>query len=190
MKYDCAVYLATQVTALYTRFVVMKPWFNWLITAVVVANCAVLASPSYGMSAESLLMLNDLNFYCTIIFTVEMVMKLFALGFNGYLSDSFNVFDGFIVVISIVELFLPNGAGVSVFRSLRILRIIKLTQSFANFKRVITAILSVVPELANFFLLLLLFVFFFAVSHLGCNSQGVALWSQIPSLSNSRSCRP
>ena len=148
---------------LHTRFIVMKGWFNWLITLIVAFNCVVLASAGYPSTSEEEKTLDDLNFVCTIIFTVEMVMKMFALGFKGYASEAFNVFDGFIVLISFVEMFLPNGAGISVFRSLRILRIAKLTASFQNFRRVITTIMSVIPELTNFFFLLLFFTFFFAV---------------------------
>jgi hypothetical protein len=37
------------------------------------------------------------------IFAVEMCMKIFGLGFRGYVADTFNIFDGTIVVVSFVE---------------------------------------------------------------------------------------
>ena len=46
-----------------------------------------------------------MNFTFTMIFTVEMVVKLIALGINGYIKDKMNVFDGLIVIVSLIELF-------------------------------------------------------------------------------------
>ncbi len=40
------------------------------------------------------------NLIFTIIFTVELGIKLFALGLSGYIRDTMNVFDCIIVVIS------------------------------------------------------------------------------------------
>lgn len=42
----------------------------------------------------------------TGLFTVEMVLKLFALGFFKYVADSFNLFDGVVVILSLVEIIL------------------------------------------------------------------------------------
>ena len=67
---------------------------------------------------------------------VECAIKLKGLGFKDYGKDPFNLFDGFIVLISVLEFFLPDGgAGTSVFRALRILRVFKLSQSMENFRR-------------------------------------------------------
>ena len=35
-----------------------------------------------------------------------MVLKLFALGFFEYVADSFNLFDGIVVILSLVEIIL------------------------------------------------------------------------------------
>lgn len=56
---------------------------------------------------------------------MEMVLKLIASGLRGYLKSRWNIFDGFIVVISIVDLILElakigNGAGLSVLRTFRL----------------------------------------------------------------------
>lgn len=46
------------------------------------------------------------NYIFTGLFTVEMVLKLFALGFFEYVADSFNLFDGVVVILSLVEIIL------------------------------------------------------------------------------------
>ena len=46
------------------------------------------------------------NYVFTGLFTLEMVLKLFALGFFEYAADSFNIFDGIVVIMSLVEIIL------------------------------------------------------------------------------------
>ena len=46
------------------------------------------------------------NYVFTGLFTLEMVLKLFALGFFEYIADSFNIFDGAVVILSLVEIIL------------------------------------------------------------------------------------
>lgn len=55
-----------------------------------------------------------------------MVLKVTAFGPCGYVKSRWNIFDGFIVVISIVDLILErvvkvgSGAGLSVLRTFRL----------------------------------------------------------------------
>ena len=39
-----------------------------------------------------------------MIFAVEMIFKIYALGFKGYAREGFNLFDGVLVVVSIFDL--------------------------------------------------------------------------------------
>jgi hypothetical protein len=152
-----------QVFQIYCRWLINKGWFGHIITFVVLFNCAVLGYDHYGMSESMENVLEALNLTCTIIFCVELVLKLFGLGIHGYFDDSFNTFDFSIVMMSLVEMFLPESPGLSVFRALRILRVFKVTRSLENFRKVLVTVINVIPELANFFGLVFLFVFFFGV---------------------------
>ena len=161
------------VVGLWCQFLSHDPHFNHFITTVVFINCTVLAVDYYEMPVKcsdaliSACMLNGINFFCTLTFLAEMIVKLVGLTFRGYISDSFNIFDGTIVLLSIAEMFLPgDGGGISVFRALRILRIFKAAARFENLKKVIMTIINTIPELANFFILLSLVVFSYAVTGL------------------------
>jgi hypothetical protein len=46
----------------------------------------------------------DLNLSFTVIFSLEVILKVIGLGIIGYLSDKMNVFDCVIVIIAMVEL--------------------------------------------------------------------------------------
>jgi len=165
--------------------------FGHFITVIVLFNCTVLALDHHNMpkcgGLISGCVLDAANTLCTFVFLIEMLIKLKGLGYNQYISDRFNIFDGVssqattlltcdcpvdsdrlhvqtIVMMSFAEFFLPGeGGGISVFRALRILRIFKAAARFENLKKVIMTIVLTLPELANFFILLSLAVFFYAV---------------------------
>ena len=68
-----------------------------------------------------------------MLFTVEMLLKMYSLGFQGYFVSLFNRFDSLVVLFSIVEAILiftkvMPPLGVSVLRCARLLRVFKATR--------------------------------------------------------------
>ena len=67
-----------------------------------------------------------------------MVIKILGYGIIGYVRDSFNIFDGTVVLLSLLDLILESigsstGSGggfaaIQAFRSLRLFRIFKLAR--------------------------------------------------------------
>ena len=69
-----------------------------------------------------------------------MIAKLIGLGVKNYAKDKFNIFDGVIVIISLVDFVLNFSVDVegavgilSALRGLRLLRIIKLARHWKDF---------------------------------------------------------
>lgn len=67
------------------------------------------------------------------LFTVEMLLKMYSLGLQGYFVAFFNRFDCFVVCGGIletvlVELEIMPPLGISVLRCVRLLRIFKVTR--------------------------------------------------------------
>ena len=64
-----------------------------------------------------------------------MTLKLIALSPKGYVNDKMNIFDGFIVVVSVIDYVLSASLdlkalrGFRVIRSLRVLRVTRLLRS-------------------------------------------------------------
>lgn len=56
----------------------------------------------------------------TCIFTAEMVLKIIALDPYYYFQEGWNIFDGIIVTLSLMELTLSSVGGMSVLRSFRL----------------------------------------------------------------------
>ncbi|XP_014476134.1 PREDICTED: voltage-dependent T-type calcium channel subunit alpha-1G isoform X2 [Dinoponera quadriceps] len=116
------------------------------------------------------------NIVFSAIFAVEMLLKIIAEGPFGYISNGFNVFDGVVVVLSVVELcqaFVEErggSSGLSVLRTFRLLRILKLVRFLPNLRRQLFVMLRTMDNVAVFFSLLVLFIFIFSI--LGMNLFG------------------
>ncbi|RZC35961.1 voltage-dependent T-type calcium channel subunit alpha-1G, partial [Asbolus verrucosus] len=116
------------------------------------------------------------NVIFSTIFAVEMLLKIVADGIFGYISNGFNVFDGVIVVLSGIELFQRflgqshTDSGLSVLRTFRLLRILKLVRFMPNLRRQLFVMLRTMDNVAVFFSLLILFIFIFSI--LGMNLFG------------------
>lgn len=55
------------------------------------------------------MVLEKVNIIFAIIFSLEMIMKILAVGFKHYFKGStFNVFDSVIVIASAIDIFLSN----------------------------------------------------------------------------------
>lgn len=100
-------------------------------------------------------------FHFVAIFCCEMMLKLVADGFYEYIKSGFNVFDGSIVILSLLELFEEHGSGLSVLRTFRLLRILKLVRFMPALRRQLVIMLRTIDNVAVFFALLILFIFIF-----------------------------
>ena len=84
--------------------------------------------------------LQDLtNLFFVVLFTCEMILKMYALGLQGYFVSLFNRFDFFVVNTSLLELILTHvevmePLGLSVLRCVRLLRTFKVTRWVAVVK--------------------------------------------------------
>ncbi|KAK7113083.1 hypothetical protein V1264_012439 [Littorina saxatilis] len=103
------------------------------------------------------------NIVFCVLFTTEMGFKVLAYGLFGYISDGFNVFDGFIVILSMIELGQGGASGLSVLRTFRLLRILKLVRFMPALRRQLIVMLRTMDNVATFFALLVLFMFIFSI---------------------------
>jgi hypothetical protein len=75
---------------------------------------------------------------------MEMVLMIIGHGPGGYVKDGFNIFDGIVVILSLIELTisfvqmsenggeLESGGFLSVLRGFRLLRVFKLVRSWTT----------------------------------------------------------
>ena len=100
---------------------VKHPWFGGLTLVLIFASTGVLAMESEDLEADKASgdegaetlssTIKGLNTAFAICFTIEMAIKITALTFKGYLADSWNDLDAFIVIVSWITLFDVTVAG-------------------------------------------------------------------------------
>lgn len=87
----------------YLRIFLKNAFFDNLMTFCVLLNTVVLGLDHAGMSKEMSDILSTANEYFTVIFIVEMSLKLTGIGFVKYSADKMNYLDGGVVMLSIFE---------------------------------------------------------------------------------------
>jgi hypothetical protein len=148
--------------------------FSNSITVCIILNTVVLAADHHPMEPDFEAMLEILNFAFTLIFVIEMFLKVPGLGIRLYLSDTFNCFDCIIVIISIVEsITIPPsfikksdstaGGGISALRSFRLFRIFKLAREWKAMKQLLDLIVKTAIQMGNFLLLFVIFIYIYAL---------------------------
>eukprot|EP00756_Hemistasia_phaeocysticola_P019747 Hpha_TRINITY_DN15680_c2_g2::TRINITY_DN15680_c2_g2_i1::g.99897::m.99897/K04842/SCN10A; voltage-gated sodium channel type X alpha len=109
------------------------------------------------------------SFFClsncfNIVFTLEVVLKIYGDGLTIFWSDGFNRFDLFVVITGIAELvgdFLPVSP--SVLRSFRVLRILKLAQRFPGLRKWTKIIIRSMKEASVLTVLMVMMLFIAAL---------------------------
>lgn len=152
---------------------VSHPIFTVLIMLVILANTAVLSLDHYPMPAQMDSDLEIVNFALSCVFLIEMVAKLIGLGLRQYARDKFNLFDAFVVTMSVLETiasppsFMSSNpvkkGAVSALRSFRLFRVFKLARNWRSLRELLEMVMRAVASIANFAVLLFLFIYIYAL---------------------------
>ncbi len=92
------------------------------------------------------------------VFTIEIILKIYAYGKN-FFKDPWNLFDFTIVAISLM----PTSGAFSVLRAFRILRLFRLLVVIPQMRKVVSALISVIPGMSSVIMIMILFFYVFAV---------------------------
>eukprot|EP00198_Chlamydomonas_reinhardtii_P001158 XP_001690493.1 voltage-gated Ca2+ channel, alpha subunit [Chlamydomonas reinhardtii] len=151
------------------RIFVNHNLFNQFFMLLIFLN-TIFLSLEYHNQPDSLTQaLNVGNLTLTVLFTIEMVLKLFGLGFWDYIRDGFNIFDALVVTISLLEIVLSSVGGLNavralrVLKALRVLRLFKLFRYMQSLRRIGEVLLSAASSFMAIATLLILFWMVFAI---------------------------
>ncbi|KAJ7374231.1 hypothetical protein OS493_007307 [Desmophyllum pertusum] len=137
--------------------------FDAIIIGIILMNTIVLALYHHGIEKSFERVLDLCNMVFTIIFVVEMIWKLIAFGPMTYVKSRWNVFDMVIVIASVAGYLTESGGSFSIFRSLRLFRVLNLAQSWKTMAKLVTAITKSVGPVGNITLILGVIIYIFAV---------------------------
>jgi hypothetical protein len=89
-----------------------------------------------------------------------MVFKIVGYGFKEYASDSFNLFDSFVVIMSYIDVATSgSNSNLAIIKAFRLLRIFKLFKDWDAIKSLIATLSKSVKPIINLGVLMLLFNF-------------------------------
>lgn len=74
-------------------------------------NTVVLGLDSYPINFELQAQLDIVNIFFFLLFFIEMLIKIGGLGPKRYIQDHYNIFDAFIVSLSIIDVSISYSAG-------------------------------------------------------------------------------
>ncbi len=135
-----------------------KP-FQRAITAVIVLNAITLGlETSASVMAQAGELLVAVDRLCLAIFVAELAAKLVVYR-TRFHHDPWNIFDFIVVGIALM----PATGSLSVLRALRILRVLRLVSAVPSMRRVVTALLYVIPGMGSIVTLLALVFYVFSV---------------------------
>jgi len=109
------------------------------------------------------------NMVFTVVFVMEMLLKVFGLGVRQYWFNNWNKFDAVIVVLSIVDIVVSAtgrttiGINFTLLRVFRVARIVKLVKKDKGLLSLFQTVLASLPSLANVGSLLGLLFFMYAI---------------------------
>ncbi|KAI3378494.1 hypothetical protein SNEBB_008582 [Seison nebaliae] len=161
-KFSCSKFIWK--SRLKTRKFVKSQFFYWIVIILVFINTLCISCEHYGQPEWLTKFLFWVSIIFPILFSLEMFLKMYALGFNGYFGSLFNRFDFFVVVASAVEILLPEASyGASVLRCLRLLRIFKVTRYWHALHNLFDSLISSIRSIVSLLVLLFLFIVIFAL---------------------------
>lgn len=150
------------------RKAVKSQAFYWIIILLVFLNTGVLATEHHNQPAFLDEFQDKTNMVFVTLFTMEMLLKIYSLGFQGYFVSLFNRFDCFVVFGSIFEMLLTEynlmpPLGLSVLRCVRLLRVFKVTRYWRSLSNLVASLLNSIQSIASLLLLLFLFIVIFSL---------------------------
>ncbi|NXD33727.1 CAC1I protein, partial [Copsychus sechellarum] len=145
------------------RLIVDSKYFNRGIMIAILVNTISMGIEHHEQPEELTNILEISNVVFTSMFALEMILKLAAFGLFDYLRNPYNIFDSIIVIISIWEIIGQADGGLSVLRTFRLLRVLKLVRFMPALRRQLVVLMKTMDNVATFCMLLMLFIFIFSI---------------------------
>ncbi|XP_067403577.1 voltage-dependent T-type calcium channel subunit alpha-1G [Emydura macquarii macquarii] len=145
------------------RKIVDSKYFGRGIMIAILINTLSMGIEYHEQPEELTNALEISNIVFTSLFALEMLLKVLVYGPFGYIKNPYNIFDGIIVVISVWEIVGQQGGGLSVLRTFRLMRVLKLVRFMPALQRQLVVLMKTMDNVATFCMLLMLFIFIFSI---------------------------
>ncbi|KAK3247976.1 hypothetical protein CYMTET_42543 [Cymbomonas tetramitiformis] len=140
---------------------VVYTWYNSSTIQIVVAllilvNFVVNAAEAQVPDEGDHPIFKGFEIFFTVIFTLELVLNLFAHWCGLFWASGWNWFDFIVVAISLLSLVFAGLPGVSTLRLMRAFRVFRLFKRLESLRKIIKALESAIPGCSNAFSIVIL----------------------------------
>jgi len=98
------------------------------------------------------------NLLVVTIFTIEIILRIYVYR-KSFFTDSWSLFDFVIVALSLM----PTHGGFEIFRILRVFRLFRIITVVPQMRKIIGALMNIIPGIASIAGLMILFFYIFAI---------------------------
>ena len=151
--------------------------FNNIIMGCIFLNFIAMAINYEGCNGTYELCLKISNYFFTCVYVIEAIIRMMAYGLEGYFHTTWNRYDFFIVIVSILDITFDNinivdSQFLEIFqlfrllKVLRVLRIIRLIKIVKGLGKIIETLRWSFSALTNVFILMVIIYAIFGI--LGC----------------------
>ena len=144
---------------------VQNPNFELTILGLIGINVVFMMLYHHDMPSKLETTLYWVNIFFIILFALEFIIKIIALGPKMYFSEKWNRFDFIVVFLSLVFLGWNTGfVSATLLRVLRIARLFRLVKVSKGLKKLFYTMITSLPSLVDVGTLLLLLLFVYGVA--------------------------
>jgi len=144
---------------------------NFIIGIIIFNGITMGLETSKDFMAEYGTIIKILDTTVIIIFTIEIIMRLYVYRLP-FFKSGWNIFDFTIVAISLI----PSSAGFEILRILRVFRLFRLVTVIPQMRKIVIALVSVIPGMASIGALITLIFYIFAIMATQLYSQTFPEW--------------
>uniref|UniRef100_A0A6Q2XVF4 Voltage-dependent T-type calcium channel subunit alpha n=1 Tax=Esox lucius TaxID=8010 RepID=A0A6Q2XVF4_ESOLU len=149
--------------------------FDYVILVFIFLNCITVAveRPNIVQDSWERLVLSISNYAFTAIFVAEMTIKVVSqglyLGETAYLRSSWNILDGFLVFISLIDIMVSMVAEAKILGVLRVLRLLRtlrplrVISRFPGLRLVVETLITSLKPIGNIVLICCAFFLIFGI---------------------------
>ncbi|MDQ7074940.1 MAG: ion transporter [Gammaproteobacteria bacterium] len=163
------------------RFIAIREnkLFESFVIAIIVLSALVIGAKTYETSPTILALFHYLDLTITVIFLVELVIRMIAeTNLKRFFSKGWNVFDFIIVVTSLIPV--DDSEAAMLGRLLRIFRVLRLISIIPELRVLLNAFVTAIPRMG--YVSLLMFIIFYIYAAIGSmffHTINPDLWSNI-----------
>ncbi|CAB1433852.1 unnamed protein product [Pleuronectes platessa] len=149
--------------------------FDYVVLAFIFSNCITVAleRPKILQGSFERIFLTISNYIFTAIFVTEMTLKVVSMGLyvgeQAYLRSSWNILDGFLVFVSLIDIVVSMAGGAKILGVLRVLRLLKTLRPLRvisrapGLKLVVETLITSLKPIGNIVLICCAFFIIFGI---------------------------